>query len=248
MKLLNGSSLKEHQDWCWSWISNTWATSCEEPTHWKSPWCWEGLGAGGEGNDRGWDSWMASVTRWAWVWATSGSWWWTGRPGVLQFTGSQRVGHDWATELNWTRRLRICLQCRRPEFKPRVRKIPWRSEWQPLQYSCLENPMNRGAWKTAVHGVAEGRTRLSDFTFTFHFDALEEEMAIHPSVLAWRIPGTGGTWWAAVYGVAQSWTRLKWLSSSSRLLQEANINPFEMTQSSTQVSKNFQNKRKSQRI
>ena len=69
--------------------------------------------------------------------------------------------------------------------------------------------MNRGAWKTAVHGVAEGRTRLSDFTFTFHFDALEEEMAIHPSVLAWRIPGTGGTWWAAVYGVAQSWTRLK---------------------------------------
>ena len=64
--------------------------------------CWEGLGAGGEGDDRGWDGWMASLTRWTWVWVNSGSWWWTGRPGMLQFMGSQRVGHDWATELNWT--------------------------------------------------------------------------------------------------------------------------------------------------
>ena len=61
----------------------------------------------------------------------------------------------------------------------------------PLQYSCLENPMDGGAWKTAVHGVAEGRTRLSDFTFTFHLHALEKEMATHSGVLAWRIPGTG---------------------------------------------------------
>ena len=61
----------------------------------------------------------------------------------------------------------------------------------PLQYSCLENPMDRGAWKAAVHGVTEGQTRLSDFTFTFHFHALEKEMAAHSSVLAWRIPGTG---------------------------------------------------------
>ena len=61
----------------------------------------------------------------------------------------------------------------------------------PLQYSCLENPMDGGAWKAAVHGVAEGRTRLSDFIFTFHFHALEKEMATHSSVLAWRIPGTG---------------------------------------------------------
>ena len=64
--------------------------------------CWEGLGAGREGDDRGWDSWMASPTRWTWVWVNFGSWWWTGRPGVLRFMGSQRVGHDWATELNWT--------------------------------------------------------------------------------------------------------------------------------------------------
>ena len=61
----------------------------------------------------------------------------------------------------------------------------------PLQYSCLENPMDGGAWKAAVHGVAEGRTRLSNFAFTFHFHALEKEMATHSSVLGWRIPGTG---------------------------------------------------------
>ena len=61
----------------------------------------------------------------------------------------------------------------------------------PLQYSCLENPMDGGAWSAAVHGVAEGQTRLSNFTFTFHFHALEKEMATHSSVLAWRIPGTG---------------------------------------------------------
>ena len=62
---------------------------------------WEGLGAGREGDDRGWDGWMASPTWWTWVWVNSGSWWWTGRPGVLWFMGLQRVGHDWATEMNW---------------------------------------------------------------------------------------------------------------------------------------------------
>ena len=82
--------------------SSTLATSCKELTHWKRLWCWEGLGAGGEGDDPGWDGWMASLTRWTWVWVNSGRWWWTGRPGELQFVGSQRVGHDWATELNWT--------------------------------------------------------------------------------------------------------------------------------------------------
>ena len=88
------------KDWCWSWNSSTLATSCEELTHLKRPWCWEGLGAGGEGDDRGWDGWMASPTWRTWVWVSSGSWWWTGRPGMLQSMGSQRVRHDWATELN----------------------------------------------------------------------------------------------------------------------------------------------------
>ena len=68
----------------------------------KRLWIWEGLGAGEEGDDRGWGGWMASRTRWMQVWVNSRSWWWTGRPGVLRFMGSQRVGHDWATELNWT--------------------------------------------------------------------------------------------------------------------------------------------------
>ena len=62
---------------------------------------WEILRAGGEGDDRGWDGWMASLTQWTWVWVDSWSWWWTGKPNVLRFMGSQRVGHDWATELNW---------------------------------------------------------------------------------------------------------------------------------------------------
>ena len=108
---------------------------------------------------------------------------------------------------------------------PKGRKVPikvsWRSEeWQAgplvenavkygegngtaLQSFCLENPMDGGAWWAAVHGVAKSRTRLSDFTFTFHFHTLEKEMATHSSVLAWRIPGMEA-WWAAIHGVAQS--------------------------------------------
>ena len=70
----------------------------EELTHLKRPWSWERLKAGGEGEDRGWDGWMASLTQWTWVWASSRSWWWTGRPVVLQSMGSQRVGHDLETE------------------------------------------------------------------------------------------------------------------------------------------------------
>ena len=70
-------------------------------THWKRPWYWESLKAG-EGDGGGWDGWMSSSTQWTWVWVNSGSWWSTGRPGMLQSMGSQRVGHVWATELNWT--------------------------------------------------------------------------------------------------------------------------------------------------
>ena len=81
---------------------HTFATSCEELTHWKRLWWWEGLGAGAEGDNRGWDSWMTSPTRWTWVWVNSRSWWWTGRSGVLRFMGSQRVGHDWVTDLIWS--------------------------------------------------------------------------------------------------------------------------------------------------
>ena len=70
-----------------------------KPTHWKRPWCWERLKVGRERDNGGWwDGWMASLTQWTWVWTSSGRWWRTGKPGVLQSMGSQRVGHDWATE------------------------------------------------------------------------------------------------------------------------------------------------------
>ena len=125
-------------------------TSCEELTYWKRPWCWEGMGAGGKGDDRGWDGCMASPTQWTWVWVNSGSWWWTGRPGVLRFMGSQRVGHDWATELSprlvfllpldqgihsvsipwWLSSKQAAWQCRRLGLSPWVGKIPWRRKWQ----------------------------------------------------------------------------------------------------------------------
>ena len=100
------------KDWCWSWNSNTLATWCEELTHWKRYWCWESLKAGGKGDNRGWDGWTASQTWWTWIWASSRSWWWTGKPGVLQSMGSQIVGHDWVTELrpkNFSKHLSVLI-------------------------------------------------------------------------------------------------------------------------------------------
>ena len=96
-----------------SWNSSTLATWCEEVAPWKRPWCWERLKAGREGDNRGWDDLMASPTWWTWVWVSSGSSWWTGRPSVLQSMGLQRVRHNWATELNWTElnwEGRLCTQ------------------------------------------------------------------------------------------------------------------------------------------
>ena len=89
------------KDWCWNWNSSTLTTWCEELVHLKRLWCWERLRAGVEGDNRRWDGWRPWPTRSTWVWASSGSWWWTGRPGVLQSRGLQRVRHDWATELKY---------------------------------------------------------------------------------------------------------------------------------------------------
>ena len=104
----NQSILKESvqnihwKNWCWSWNSNNLAIWCKELTYLKRPWCWKRLKAG-EGDDRGWDGWMASLTQWTWVQASSGKWLSSGQPGVLQSMGSQRVRHNWMTELilNW---------------------------------------------------------------------------------------------------------------------------------------------------
>ena len=107
----------------------------------KDPDAWRSWGAGGEGDDREWDGLMVSPTRRACVWVNSGSLWLTGRPAVLWFTGSQGVGHDWMTELNWT-------------------ELNWEGNGNPLQYSCQEDPRDSWTLWAAVYGVAQSQTRL----------------------------------------------------------------------------------------
>ena len=106
---------KEDQSWVFIGRTNV---EAETPILWppdlradsiEKTWCWERLRAGGEGDNRGWDGWMASPTQWTWVWMDSGSWWWTGRPGELLSIGLQRVRHDWATELNCANTISICI-------------------------------------------------------------------------------------------------------------------------------------------
>ena len=105
-------------------------TWCKELTHLKRPWCWERLRAGGEGDDIGWYGWMASLTRWTWVWVNSRSWWWTERPGVLWFMGSRRVRHDWGAELNWTEKALMMVIYLGTVFYPLVAKFRF------LYYCC----------------------------------------------------------------------------------------------------------------
>ena len=162
----------------------------------QRPWFWERLKTGGEGDDRGWDGWMASPTRWTWVWVNSRSWWWTGGPGMLQSMGSKRW--DTTEQLNWTER----------GFKSQSGKWFWyhfypcetsfhtsdscstsmkqssiRNNWFLVQsflengegngnqlcYSCLENSMDRGPWRAIIRGVTKSWIQLSDWHFHFHF-------------------------------------------------------------------------------
>ena len=145
--ILKKSTLNiDWKDWCWSWSSNTLATWCEEPALWKRPWCWERLKAGGEGDDGEWDSWVASPTRWTWVWARSGKWWRTGKPGVLQSMGSQSVWNDWGTEQQQQQKiltnkifLTIYVKC----GKTRTSLISYKKAW----LNKLWNACN-GTWYT----------------------------------------------------------------------------------------------------
>ena len=125
---------KGNQSWIfigtWSWSSCNLASWCKELTHWKRSWCWERLRAGGEGDDREWHGWMASPTRWTWVWVDSRSWWWTVRPGVLWSMGLQRVRYDWVTELNWTE-WSWNSTCFRISLKPCLTQLPWSSTGWP---------------------------------------------------------------------------------------------------------------------
>ena len=155
----NQSTLKEISPGCsleglmLKWNSSTLATSCEELIHWKRPWCWEGLGAGGEGDDRGWDGWMASPSRWAWVWVNSGSWWWTGKPGMLRFMGSQRVGHDWVTELNW---LKLPgADCWPSRGGREVNHNKFNCQWFNQPYLCDEVSVNSKAEGSVSFQVGE---------------------------------------------------------------------------------------------
>ena len=137
----NQSILKEispihWKDWCWNWSSNTLTTWCKELTQWKRPWCWEKIDSGRRrGRQLGWDGWVASLTQCTWVWVSSGSWWWTGRPGVLQSMELQRVGHD-STELNW---LYLLLWARIPYKKYRSRH----NQQKCLKYNTCTLKNNR---------------------------------------------------------------------------------------------------------
>ena len=129
------------KDWCWSWNSNTLATWCEELTHLKRPRCWARWKAGGKGDNRGWDGWMASLTWWTWVWVNSRSWWWTGKPVVLQSMGSQRVGHDWGTELNWTEgHKRNWLGSNGTKMADKTRPWSWISKWNGTPRGAMTVP------------------------------------------------------------------------------------------------------------
>ena len=124
---------KSDQSWIFIWRTHAeaeapilWPLDVKKLTHWKRPWCWERLKAGGEGDDRGWNGWMVSPTQWTWLWASSRSWWWTEKPGVLQSMGLQRVRHDWATELN-------CNQPR--QIRRWAGNSAWWCYWWP-QWRC----------------------------------------------------------------------------------------------------------------
>ena len=130
--------------------THTLGTWCKKPTLWKIPWCWERLKAGWEEDDRGWDGWMASLAQWTWVWVGSGSWWWSGKPGVLQSMGSQTVRHDWTTELTdytfldnlckrWMRIHRLMIINRRSKSSSNLRKLySLQGNWH-IQYNTGTN-------------------------------------------------------------------------------------------------------------
>ena len=160
------------------------ATWCKELTHWKRHWCWERLRAGGEEDDWGWEGWMASSTQWTWIWVNSGNWWWTGRPGVLQSMGLQRVWHDWLTELNWT----DCLKQNESwpiDFPlPGLQNRQWKTNWL-VEYEVPN------MWPVANQGnVAECWGRLCEHLLPKSQAILKRELrrfstSVSPSGWQW---------------------------------------------------------------
>ena len=155
------STLNIHwKDWWWSWNSNTLTTWFEELTRLKRPWCWERLKVGGEENDRGWDSWMASPTQWTWVWASSRRWWRTGKPGMLQSMGSQRVRHDWATEQQWTNHFTTLAH----SIISTVLWGEWVSESRSVVSEC--DPMDHTPWNSSGQNTGVGSLSLLQGIFS----------------------------------------------------------------------------------
>ena len=143
---------------------------CEELTHWKSPWFWERLKAGGEGDDREWDGWMASLTRWTWVWASSRRWRRTGKPGMLQSMGSQKNGHDWVTEQQnlVVKNIFISISC-------------WFSCYLPLAYLLLSVTETKGIINNiTVYFTHKDRKNLQQAFSPILIDQLGHIIPIQP--------------------------------------------------------------------
>ena len=189
--------------------SNTLATWCEELTRLKTLWCWERLKAGGEGDDRGWDGGIASPTQRTWVWVNSQSWWWTGKPGVLQSTGLQRVRHNWVTELSWTcEQKRLAHPCQRLGA----------SLLALMQFAC-------NAGDTGNAGSIFGSK-----------DPLEESMRTRSSIPAWIIPWAEEPGWLQFMGsqkARHNWNNCTDIPKTGRSLGDVLLcwRPFHSTSS-----------------
>ena len=210
------------EDWCWSWNSNTLATWCEQLTHLKRPWYWERLKAGGEGDNRGWDNWMASLTQWTWVWVNSGSWWWTGRPGVVQSMGSKES--DTTDRLNWTEHpflpLAILFSCNIFYLCSWWFWVGDAGEWKHFFLHLFKFSIGTPVTKDRL--IQEKCMDLFNVNFTSlglkcrvclqwslaWEDPLGKGMATHSSIPAWRIPWTekpGGLQSMGLQRVGHDW-------------------------------------------
>ena len=170
-----------------------------EMTHWKRPQCWERLKAGREGDDRGQDGWMASPTQWTWVWESSRRWWRTGKPGELQSTGSQRVGHGWATEQqhHWKEIKSVNPKEINPEYY--WKDWCWSSNTLTTRYKELTHWKRPWCWERLKAKRRRGQQRMR------WLDSITDPLDMNLSKL-WEIVEDRGVWYAVVHGVAKTWT------------------------------------------